>query len=230
MVTYQLDDVSPRHVLPRDARRAQRGAHRQGRGADRVRQRLPRGHLRHVRPGDQRQAARPEVHHHLPAAHALVQGRRHDHDRAVARRRLPGDQGPRRRPQRVRPDHPGRRLHLGQHRLGARRPLRAGAEEARPTAPSTRPPASAAAPASRPARTPRRCCSSAPRSPTSASCRRASRSATPAWSHAAASTTTRASAAAPTSVRAPTACPKEIPLDVITQLNKDLRTALRHGR
>jgi succinate dehydrogenase / fumarate reductase iron-sulfur subunit len=26
------------------------------------------------------------------------------------------------------------------------------------------------------------------------------------------------------------ACPKEIPLDVIAQLNKDLRTALRHGR
>jgi succinate dehydrogenase / fumarate reductase iron-sulfur subunit len=26
------------------------------------------------------------------------------------------------------------------------------------------------------------------------------------------------------------ACPKEIPLDVISQLNKDLRTALRHGR
>jgi succinate dehydrogenase / fumarate reductase iron-sulfur subunit len=26
------------------------------------------------------------------------------------------------------------------------------------------------------------------------------------------------------------ACPKEIPLDVISQLNKDLRTAMRHGR
>jgi succinate dehydrogenase / fumarate reductase iron-sulfur subunit len=25
------------------------------------------------------------------------------------------------------------------------------------------------------------------------------------------------------------ACPKEIPLDVISQLNKDLRTALQHG-
>jgi len=25
------------------------------------------------------------------------------------------------------------------------------------------------------------------------------------------------------------ACPKEIPLDVISQLNKDLRTAIRHG-
>ena len=25
------------------------------------------------------------------------------------------------------------------------------------------------------------------------------------------------------------ACPKEIPLDVISQLNKDLRTAMRHG-
>jgi succinate dehydrogenase / fumarate reductase iron-sulfur subunit len=25
------------------------------------------------------------------------------------------------------------------------------------------------------------------------------------------------------------ACPKEIPLDVISQLNKDLRTAIKHG-
>ena len=47
------------HVVPRDARRAQRGAHRQGRGAGRVRLRLPRGHLRHVRPDDQRPGARP---------------------------------------------------------------------------------------------------------------------------------------------------------------------------
>ena len=47
-----------------------------------------------------------------------------------------------------------------------------------PTAPSTPPPASAAAPASRPAPTARPRCSSAPRSPTSASCRRARPSAT----------------------------------------------------
>ena len=51
-----------------------------------------------------------------------------DHDRAVARRRVPGDQGPLRRPRRLRPDHPARRLHLGQHRCRPRRPRDAGAE------------------------------------------------------------------------------------------------------
>ena len=56
MHTYQLADVSPDMSLPRDARRAQRAAQRPGRGADRVRLRLPRGHLRHVRPDDQRRA------------------------------------------------------------------------------------------------------------------------------------------------------------------------------
>jgi succinate dehydrogenase / fumarate reductase iron-sulfur subunit len=56
-----------------------------------------------------------------------------DHDRAVARQRVPGHQGPRRRPRRLRPDHPGGRLHLGQHRVGPRRPRRAGPQaECRP--------------------------------------------------------------------------------------------------
>ena len=47
-----------RHVLPRDARRRQRGADREGRGPDRVRLGLPRGHLRRLRVPDQRRAAR----------------------------------------------------------------------------------------------------------------------------------------------------------------------------
>ena len=50
----------------------------------------------------------------------IVLRRRRDHDRAVAGRRLPRHQGPRRRPRRLRPDHPGRRLHQRQHRLGPR--------------------------------------------------------------------------------------------------------------
>ena len=83
------------HVLPRDARRAQRAADRRRRGAGRLRQRLPRGHLRHVRADDQRRGPRPRGHHDVPAAHALVHRRRHDHHRAVARRPVPGAQGPR---------------------------------------------------------------------------------------------------------------------------------------
>src|SRR5437899_12254998 len=48
-----------RHVLPRDARRPQRGADRALRRSGGVRARLSRGHLRVVRVPDQRRAARP---------------------------------------------------------------------------------------------------------------------------------------------------------------------------
>ena len=93
----------PRHELPRDARRPQRAAQHQGRGADRVRLRLSRGHLRHVRPDDLRRGPRSREDDDLPAAHAQLQRRRGHHHRAVAGQRLPGDQGPRRRPRLVRP-------------------------------------------------------------------------------------------------------------------------------
>jgi hypothetical protein len=46
------------HVLPRAARPRQRTARGRGQGADRLRPRLPRGHLRIVRLHDQRRAAR----------------------------------------------------------------------------------------------------------------------------------------------------------------------------
>ena len=109
------------HVVPRDARRPQRPAHRRGRGADRLRARLPRGHLRLVRDDDQRPGPRPAAGHgHLPAAHAQVQRRRRDHRRAVAGRRLPGREGPRRQPLGVRPHRRGRRLHPRQRRRRAR--------------------------------------------------------------------------------------------------------------
>ena len=49
----------PGHVVPRDARRRQRAADRERADADRVRSRLPRGHLRLVRHDDQRRRARP---------------------------------------------------------------------------------------------------------------------------------------------------------------------------
>ena len=47
-----------RHVVPRDARRRQRAADQRGRGADHLRPRLPRGHLRHVLAHDQRPGPR----------------------------------------------------------------------------------------------------------------------------------------------------------------------------
>ena len=138
----------------------------QGRGADRLRPRLPRGHLRHVRLVVNGRPHGPRhAHHRLPAPHAdasrtattIV-------DRALAGEGLPGRQGPRRRPQRLRPDHRGRRLRLRAHRQRARRQRHPGPEGRTPSSRWTPPPASAAAPASPPARTPRRCSSRRPRS------------------------------------------------------------------
>ena len=64
----------PRDVVPGDARRPERGADREGRRADRLRPRLPRRHLRHVRLHDQRGGARAaEGDHGLPASHAALQ-------------------------------------------------------------------------------------------------------------------------------------------------------------
>ncbi|CAA9309968.1 MAG: Succinate dehydrogenase iron-sulfur protein, partial [uncultured Friedmanniella sp.] len=100
------------HVVPGDDGRPQRAADAAGRRPDRLRPRLPRRHLRSVRGGHRRRGPRPAADHHLPAAHALVRRRRHDRRGALARRRLPGGQGPDGRPGRLRPDHPGRRLHL----------------------------------------------------------------------------------------------------------------------
>ncbi len=65
------EERQPRHVLPRDAGRGQRGAHHEGRGPDRLRPRLPRGHLRHVQHRRERPAPRAaHAHHRLPAPHA----------------------------------------------------------------------------------------------------------------------------------------------------------------
>ena len=65
-------------------------------------------------------------HRHLPAPHAALQGRRSDHDRALAGAAVPGHQGSRRGPERVRPHHPGRRVRLRQHGECARRQTRPG--------------------------------------------------------------------------------------------------------
>ena len=86
----------PGHVVPRDARRRERAADRAGRGADRLRSRLPRGHLRLVRPDDQRRRARARAGAPPPASSTCGASSDGDeiYDRAVARAGLPGDQGP----------------------------------------------------------------------------------------------------------------------------------------
>jgi succinate dehydrogenase / fumarate reductase iron-sulfur subunit len=58
-VDYTAKESEHEHVLPRAAGRGQRRHHAPGRRADRLRPRLPRGHLRHVLARHRRQAARP---------------------------------------------------------------------------------------------------------------------------------------------------------------------------
>ena len=155
--TTSADHVSPDMSFLEMLDVVNEGLIKKGEGRDRVRLGLPRRHLRHVQPRRQRRPARARPRHDgLPAAHAALQGRRHDHHRAVARQGLPGRQGSGRRSQRVRSHHRRRRLRVGQlrRRAGRQRAFRSRRTSSRP--PWTPPPASAAAPASRPARTPRR--------------------------------------------------------------------------
>ena len=220
------------HVVPGDAGRAQRTADRRGRGAGRVRPRLPRGHLRDVRHDDQRRRARPgEGDHDVPAAHAQLHRRRHHHHRAVAGTPVPGGQGPGGRPFGVRPDHRGGRLRQRADRQRPGRPRRAGAEGRTRTRRSTRRRASAAAPASRRARTARRCCSPRPRRPTSACCRRASPSGYDRALAMVAAHDDLGFGGCTNSGECTAVCPKGIPLETIGRLNRDvLRAATRSRR
>ncbi len=212
----------PGHVLPRDARRGQRGAHAGGRGPDRLRPRLPRGHLRHVQHRRERSAARAaHAHDRLPAAHAQLPGRRHAGGRALARQGLSRDQGPGRGPRR--PRRASSRRAASSRSAPAAPPRRTPSRCRRPTRsrPWTRPRASAAGPASPPARTPRPCCSRPPRSRTWASCRRASPSATCGCARWSRRWTAPASAAARTTRECEAACPKGIHIGFIARMNRD---------
>ena len=171
----------------------------------------------------------PRGHHDLPAAHALVQGRRDDHHRALAGRRVPGAQGPR------------------------------ASTAARSTGSSSRAATSRSTPAPPPTRTRCRCPrSNADRAFDAATCIGCG-ACVAACPNGSASLFVGAKithlgelpqgqAERDTRVvnmvaqhdhegfggctnigECTAACPKEIPLDVISQLNRDLRVAMRHG-
>ena len=168
-----------RHVVPRDARRRQRGADREGRGADRLRLGLPRRHLRHVQP--RRSTACRTGPTAATTVCQLHMRQFKDGDtitiepwRATAfpvHKDLVVDRGAFDR------HHRGGRLRLGQHRQRAGRPTPSRSRRTSPRRRWTRRRASAAAPAWPPARTRRRRCSSARRSRTSRCCRRGTPSA-----------------------------------------------------
>ena len=225
-VTYDAPDISPGHVVPGDARRRQRAAHREGRGPHRLRPRLPRGDLRHLRHGHQRRAPRPAPgHHRLPAPHAQLQGRRH------ASPSSPG----------ARPPSPCSRTSSWTAAPSTASSPPAGSSPcpraARPTAtpspcprrtptwPWTPPPASAAGPAWPPARTPPPCCSPRPRSRTSASCPRASPSATSACSSMVAQMDAEGFGSCTNHFECEAACPKEISVEWIARLYRDYMRA-----
>ena len=231
-VTYEAQDVSPDMSFLEMLDVVNEELIAQGRGADRVRPRLPRGHLRHVRLHDQRRGrtgrARGTTVCQLHMRHFKDGDALYIEPWRAAR--LPGDQGPGGRPQRLRPHHRGRRLHLRDHRQRARRQRHPDAEGQTPTGRWTPPRASAAAPAWPPARTPRRCCSPPPRSPTSALLpqgqpeRYAARAAR--WSRR---WTPRASAAAPTTASARRSARRRSRSTFIARMNRDFLKATLLG-
>ena len=90
LVSYDVPDVSPEMSFLEMLDVLNERLINEGEAADRLRPRLPRGDLRHLRPDDQRRGARPgEGDDHLPAAHAELPERRRDHGGTVARRGVP---------------------------------------------------------------------------------------------------------------------------------------------
>ena len=124
--TYDVPDVSPDMSFLEMLDVVNERLIARRRGADRVRPRLPRGHLRLVRDDDQR-PGRTVPSAAPPRASCTCASSRTATTITVEpwrARGVPARQGPRRRPLRVRPHHRGRRLH---HRA---------APAARPTATS----------------------------------------------------------------------------------------------
>ena len=218
------------HVVPRGARRPQRTAHPGRAGSDRVRQRLPRRHLRSVRAGHQRRCTRatgPD--HNLRTAHAQLRRRRRDRRRAVARDTVSRHQGPRRRPQRHSTGS-SRPADTSPHQrapLPTRRPCRCPRRAPKPR--STQRPASVAAPALRHAPTARRRCSLRREDhPPGRLYPRASPNVGPARSPWSTSTTPKGSAGCTQIGECTAVCPKGIQLDVISRYHRDVLSALLH--
>ena len=151
---------------------------RRRRAAGGLRQRLPRRHLRVLRPRGGRPPARAAAgDHHVPAPDARVPRRRHHHPGALPDRRLPRRARPGGGPRRARPRDAGGRLRLGPRRQRARGQYAPGRARGRRARARRGGSASAAAPAWPPAPMAPPRSSWAPSSPTSGSCRRASPSA-----------------------------------------------------
>ena len=227
LVDYTADNVHPDMSFLEMLDVVNESLIKQGRGSDRVRLGLPRGHLRQLRPGDRRHRARPrQGHDDLPGAHAPVQERRHHHHRAVPRQGLPGHQGSGGRSIGVRPHHRGGRLRVDERRRRAGRQQPADRRRTLPTRRWIRRSASAAAPASRPARTPRRTCSRPRRSRTSGCCRKAKPSAAAAWCGWSIRWMRKASAACSNEGECEAVCPKEISISNIARMNRDFLKAI----
>ena len=116
------------------------------------------------------------------------------------------------------------------HRQRARTATPSWSPRRTPSAPWTRPPASAAAPAWPCARTPRPRCSPARRSRTSACCRRVSPSATSAPSPWSRRRTQELFGSCTNIGECEAVCPKEIKLEVIARMNRDFIKASWTGR
>ena len=193
-------------------------------------QRLPRGHLRHLRPDDQRPGPRAGAgHRDLPAAHAQVQRRRRHHR---------SSRGARRRSRSSRTSSSTARRSTASSRPAAtsprppaarRTPTSSSSPRTRPTRRWTRRRASAAAPAWRPAPTARRSSSPRPSSRTSTCCPRARPSAgrrTSRWS----TTMEEYFGSCTNHGECEAQCPKEISIDFIAMMNRDYLKARRKER
>ncbi len=171
---YTAEDVSPDMSFLEMLDVVNEQLIKKRRRAHRVRFRLPRRHLRRLRLRDQRPAARAGPRHDgLPAAHAAIQGWRHHHARALAGGGVSCGQRPGGGPERLRPHHSVRRLHVGEHRRRARRQCHTGIRGLPPRPLWTRRSALAAGPVSPRAKTRQRPSSRPPRSRTWRSCPRA---------------------------------------------------------